>query len=159
MMQVPFARFDGIDSATLAAHGFHSHDVERLCREGRLHRLVKGWFATRPPESPTDRHDLMMRALVRHFDGRAAASHHSRLVTLGLPTWKADLAQGQLVRVGDRGCCNCRGYRVHPAVAGVPLVTTDYGPAVSAAAAVVQTGLLNGPMDALIAADAALLRG
>ncbi len=158
MTDLPFAHDDVVDAATLVASGLHSHDVERLCRAGQLHRLLRGWFSTRPADGREDRHDLMMRALVRHFDGRAAVSHHSRLVTLRLPTWRADLGVGHLVRVGDRGCRTRRGYRVHPAVADLDLVETDHGPAVSAAAAIIQTGLLNGFMDTLIAADAALLR-
>lgn len=151
---------DVIDSATLSAHGLHSHDLERLCRDGQLHRLVQGWFATRRPASPEDRHDLLMRALARHFDDRAAVSHHSRLVTLQLPTWRADLGVGHLVRVADRGCRSRRSDRVHPVTTttGLHLISTAHGLAVPVAAAIVQTGLLNGFMDSLIAADAALFR-
>ena len=102
--------------------------------------------------------NLLMRALVRHFGRRAAVGHHSRLVTLQLPTWRADLGVGHLVGVADRGCRSRRGYRVHPAVTGLHLILTAHNLATPVAAAIVQTGLLNGSMDALIAADAALFR-
>jgi hypothetical protein len=45
---------------------------------------------------------------------------------------------------------------VHPALAGLQVRDTPLGPGTSIAGAIVQTGILNGPMDALIAADAAL---
>ena len=77
---VPYCPDDVVDAAGLHGRGLTSHDIERLCGSGRLHRLVWGWFATREPADAVDRHLLSLRALLRHFDGRAASSHHSRLL-------------------------------------------------------------------------------
>jgi hypothetical protein len=153
---VPYCPDDVVDAATLHARGLTSHDIERLCRSGRLHRLVRAWFATREPNDAVDRHLLSLRALLRHFDGRVASSHHSRLLTVGIPVWRAELSAVHLTRVADRGCRSRGGYRLHPAIGGLPVRETPLGLGVSIAAAIVQTGILNGPMDALIAADAAL---
>lgn len=153
---VPHCDDHVVDAARLHDVGLTSHDIERLCREGRLHRLVRGWFATRAPEDAVDRHLLSLRALLRHFEGRVAASHHTRLLQAGIPVWRADLSDVHLTRVHDRGSRSRQGYRVHPALPGVRVRETSTGPALPIAVAVVQTGILNGPMDALIAADAAL---
>jgi hypothetical protein len=156
---VPFCSDDVVDAATLHGRGLTSHDIDRLCHSGRLHRLARGWFATRPPKDAVDRHLLRLRALLRHFDGRAAASHHSRLLAVGIPVWRADLSEVHLTRASDRGSRSREGYRLHPAIDGLAAVETPLGLAVPVAGAIVQTGILNGPMDALIAADAALYGG
>jgi hypothetical protein len=153
---VPHCDDHVVDAARLHELGLTSHDIERLCRDGRLHRLVRGWFATREPVDTVDRHLLSLRALLRHFEGRVAASHHSRLLAVGIPVWRADLSVVHLTRVRDRGSRSRQGYRVHPALRGPRVRETTSGPVLPIAVAVVQTGILNGPMDALIAADAAL---
>ncbi len=153
---VPYCADDVVDAASLHERGLTSHDIEGLCRSRRLHRLVRGWFAIRAPKDAVDRHLLTLRALLRHFDGRVAASHHSRLLMVGIPVWRADLSRVHLTRVTDRGSRSRDGYRVHPAIAGLQVRDTPLGPGTSIAGAIVQTGILNGPMDALIAADAAL---
>ena len=153
---VPHCDDHVVDAARLHELGLTSHDIERLCRDGRLHRLVRGWFATREPVDTVDRHLLSLRALLRHFEGRVAASHHSRLLAVGIPVWRADLSVVHLdpgsrprveVTSGLPGASRLRGPRVRE---------TTSGPVLPIAVAVVQTGILNGPMDALIAADAAL---
>jgi hypothetical protein len=156
---VPYCPDDVVDAATLHGRGLTSHDIDRLCHGGRLHRLVRGWFATRPPKDAVDLHLLRLRALLRHFDGRAAASHHSRLLAVGIPVWRADLCDVHLTRVADRGSRSREGYRLHPAIDGLETMETPLGLCVPVAEAIVQTGILNGPMDALIAADAALYGG
>jgi hypothetical protein len=156
---VPYCPDDVVDAATLHARGLSSHDIDRLCRSGRLHRLARGWFVTCKPKDAVDRHLLNVRALLRHFDGRVASSHHSRLLAVGIPVWRADLSVVHLTRLADRGSRTRDGYRVHPAIAGLPVRETPLGLGVSLTGAIVQTGILNGPMDALIAADAALYGG
>jgi len=156
---VPYCPGDVIDAATLRERGLTSHDVEALCGAGRLHRLARGWFATREPTGEVDRHLPTLRALLHHFEGRAAASHHSRLLASGIPVWRADLSVVHLTRTADRGAGSRAGYRLHPLLGGLTVSDTGRGPAVPLTAAVVQTGIVNGPMDALIAADAALHLG
>lgn len=159
MDPVPYCPDDVVNSASLLERGLTSHDIARLCRAGTLHPLVRGWFATRPLRDQVDRHLLSARALTRHFDGRAVPSHHSRLLALGLPVWRADLAVVHLTRVHDRGSRKREGFTVHPAIDGLDVVRSTRAEGVPAAVAIVQTGILNGPMDALIAADGALHLG
>jgi hypothetical protein len=96
----------------------------------------------------------MTRALLRTFGGRAVASHHSALVLRGLPIFVADLRQVHLTRVEDDHSRSRRGLTVHERVVGATSADGVIEPAV----AVVQTGMVNGPMAALVAADAALHR-
>ena len=156
---VPYCPDDVVDADTLHRHGLTSHDIDRLCHKGRLHRLIRGWFATRQPKDAVDVHLLRLRALLRHFDGRAVASHHSRLLAVGIPVWQADLSAVHLTRLADRGSRSRERYRLHPAVDGLTAMETPLGLCLPVAGAIVQTGILNGPMDALIAADAALFGG
>ncbi len=156
---VPFRPDDVVDTAALRGRGLTSHDIEALCRSGRLHRLARGWFATREPNGEVDRHLLTLRALLRHFEGRAAASHHSMLLASGIPVWRADLSVVHLTRTADRGSRTRAGYRLHPRISALPVIETSRGPGVPPAVALVQAGILNGPVDALIGADAALHLG
>ncbi|KRB48042.1 hypothetical protein [Terrabacter sp. Root181] len=138
---VPDCDDDVVDAARLHEVGLTSHDIERLCRDGRLHRLVRRWFATRDPVDAVDRHLLGLRALLRHFEGRVAASHHSRLLAVGIPVWRADLSVVHVTRVRDRGSRSRQGYRVHPALPGPRVRETTSGPVLPIAVAVVQTGI------------------
>ncbi|HEU4331329.1 MAG TPA: hypothetical protein VFR40_09445, partial [Lapillicoccus sp.] len=99
-------------------------------------------------------HALLTRAHIATFAGRAVASHHSALVLHGLPTYAADLRQVHMTRTADDHSRARSGLVVHQCVAGAVAAEGVIGPAMSIA----QTGMVNGPMAALIAADAALHR-
>lgn len=66
----------------------------------------------------------------------------------GLPLLRADLDVVHLTRLHDRASRHRDGAIIHPHLDGV----------VTVAQAIVQTGLVTGPSDALVAADAALHR-
>ncbi len=128
-------------------------------------RVCRGWYclatAAAPPtegESPAERerrhHALLTRAMTREFSGRAVASHHSALVLLGLPIFDADLDRVHVSRTRDRLSRQRSGLTVHEQVPG----STAGDGVIEVSVAVVQTGVVNGPMAALIAADAALHR-
>lgn len=165
-VDLPHAAHDVLSAADLARHGIDSHQVRRLLRAGRLHRLCTGWYATRRPENAVDRHLLLARAVVRHLDGRVALSHHSRVLIAGLPVWRADLSAVHVTRVGDRVTRRRPHVVSHSAVPGLVPITPApepgppaLGPLVPLAVAVVQTGLVAGAMDAAICGDAALRAG
>ena len=86
--------------------GCERHELARLVSSGHWVHLTRGWYALSealvpdPVDSPAERrrvlHALMTRALMRNFDGRAVASHHSALVLHSLPVFAADLRQVHL---------------------------------------------------------------
>lgn len=138
----------GVFSAAEAQRaGIDASELRRLAAAGSCHRLVRGWYAVGTDGDPVSEHRLRATALVRHLPG-VCASHHSLLVRHGLPTRAADLRVVHLTRLADKASRHRSGAVIHPAVDGI----------VTLAQAVVQTGQVSGPADALIAADAALHR-
>lgn len=139
---------DGVFSAAAALRAAISGgELRRSERDGRCHRLVRGWYAVGPVGDARTEHRLRTTALVHHLPG-VCASHHSRLLLVGLPTVRADLDVVHLTRLADAHSRHRRGAVIHPRLDGT----------VSLAQAVVQAGQVNGPDDALVAADAALHR-
>ena len=155
---------EGLVSAGQArALGVEWGGLRRQVASGALHRVIPGWYAVTPPQSAAARHVLEARAWVRHFEGRALASHHSAVLLHGLPTLGVDLARVHVTRTADRHTRARAGLSVHPAL-GVPTVTDREGGrakavAVHVALAVVQTGMVNGPLNTLVSGDAALRTG
>jgi hypothetical protein len=156
----------GLISARRAGEaGCGRRDLHRLVANGHWVRLTRGWYALSSVLAPPDggsmaerrrlHHALLTRAMVANFNGRAVASHHSALVLHGLPIFAADLRTVHVTRVDDDHSRARRGLTVHEAVHDAEHTAGVIEPAV----AVVQTGLVNGPMAALVAADAALHRG
>jgi hypothetical protein len=171
---------NGVVSASEAdAVGIGSSCRRRLCRDGTIKRLVRGWYAvpladgTRPWtvgegwERTECIHRLTTIALTRSFEGRAAASHYSSLSVRSIPTWPATLDVVQLTRLNDDHSRHRTGAVLHPRTTGATAVTDDGVLTVPVAEAVVGTALLGfGHRDpgilglsALIAADHALRTG
>ena len=142
-------------TADLARAGLRPSEIAALAAAHRLTPLVRGWFSVRAPTTPEERHALTTRALLRARPGQAVAGHHSALVVLGLPTYRADLNQVRLSRRTPGPTRQRAGYRVGRAVPIDAQLTDTVLPAV----AVVQHGLTSGPLSALVAADAAVHRG
>ena len=153
-----------LNAGKARAAGLTARDLRRLTKGGQVEHLTRGWYALTSACIPTEedtpaerrirRHLLLTRAAVLTFEGRAAASHHSALVLHELPVFAADLGTVHVMRVTDDHSRSRRGLTVHERVAGCGIHNGMVGPAV----AVVQAGTVNGPMAALIAADAALNR-
>jgi very-short-patch-repair endonuclease len=172
---------DGIFSTSDAErHGLDRHALTRLCRGGEIVRLTRGWYAVVTADAPdrTELHRLKAVALGRQFRARAAISHHSLLLVRRLPTFRPDLEVVHLTSaVDDRrapgadGATGARrsvtvrrpGLVIHRPVGELRLSSPrpgGDGPAtVPLAHAVVQAGLLGGPVSALVPADAALRAG
>lgn len=170
---------DGIVSAAAARQaGAGPLELRAMVRAGTALRLVRGWYALRDPDTGTapwegsDRHDTERRrhrlrtvALVRSFDGRVCAAHHSALVLRGVATWRSDLDVVHLARTADDHTRHRRGAVIHPDC-GLPPVAVDGCDAVPTAVAVVDVGLhpLRGgepasPIESLVTADSALHLG
>ena len=173
---------DGVFStADAALVGLDSNALRRLVRQGRCLRLTRGWFAVHDG-AVIERerlHVLTARALGRQYAGRAAVSHHSRLLLTGLPTYAADLATVHLTSVVDpvradveRGAAHRRnatvrrpGVVVHEPLAGLRLARTGQVAGMGrfavlpVAVSLLQAGLLGGPEAFLVPADAAVRRG
>lgn len=170
---------DGIFSTQDAERvGVDRHALTRLCREGAVVRLTRGWYALVTASAPegAELHRLTALALGRQFRARAVISHHSLLLVRNLPTYRPDLATVHLTSaVPDRptvaaagGAASRRpsvtvrrpGLVIHRAVGGLRLAAQRRGDgrpgAMPLAHAVVQAGLLSGPVGALVPADAAL---
>jgi very-short-patch-repair endonuclease len=157
-----------VSVAQARAIGIDANALRRLHRAGEIHRLVPGWYAVGTPATAADRHMLRARAYVRHLDGEVVASHHSAVLLHGLPTMTRDLETVHVCRVRDRSTRRGTGLAVHPALR-LPPEATGVTPvaregervppvAVPVAVAVLQTGMVNGPLDTLVAGDAALRR-
>lgn len=145
---------DGVfSSAEARAAGLTTKRLQALSRAGDCTALTRGWWAVGQPTDDLHRHRLTVRALTRHFDGRAWASHYSALVAAGLPADGANLRRVHLTRTRDRQSRRQRTFTLHPAPP-TPVARPD-----RLAVAIVQTGAVLGATAALVAADAALHRG
>jgi hypothetical protein len=146
------------------AAGLSKRDLGRMADDGRVVHLGRGWYclpdvvAAPDDVAPWERrrvlHAARTRAAVRAVAGRAAASHHSALVLRDLPVFAADLRQVHLTRIHDTRSRRRKGLTVHRCVTGA---LAEDG-VLDVATAVAQAGTVNGPMAALVAADAALHR-
>jgi hypothetical protein len=143
--------------------GVTSRELAAMVKDGRLVHLGRGWYSLPFPESTEDvtpwrrrrvLHAARARAAVRAVGGRATASHHTALVLEDLPVFAADLRQVHLPRLDDVLSRRRPGLTVHGRVVGA----FGRDGVIDVATAVVQSGVVNGPMAALIAADAALHR-
>lgn len=147
-------RFGVASTADLARAGLGTSDVSSLVGRGELTRLARGWYALGVPATPERRHVLVTRAQLRAHEGRAVGAHHSGLLVMGLPTFRADLSRVYLAR-RTPGPTTCRpGLALGRAVPAEAQLDDTVVPAL----AVVQHGLSGGALSALVAADAALHR-
>jgi hypothetical protein len=87
-----------LDVADLRRAGLDSHGVTALVQTGELTALARGWYACEAPATPEDRHILASRAMLRAHGDRTVAGHHSALLVLRLPTYRADLGTVRLSR-------------------------------------------------------------
>ena len=176
---LPIDEDDVLSVADLRAAGVDARHTAALVRSGELVSLTRGWYAARSPADAEDRHRLVTEAHRRGYAGSAVPSHYSALLRLGLPLFRADLSTVHLTRLGSgadsgtgsgsgtgfgAGAGSGQGRRrdglvLHRRPAAGSAGHLTRGGQVSPALAIVQTGIICGPMDALVAADAALHRG
>lgn len=135
--------------------GLGARGIARLHHEGRLTPLDRGWYAVGVPATPEDRHVLATMASLRAHEGRAVAGHHSGLLVLRLPAYRADLSRIRLSRTTEGASRTRAGLSLGRLVPP----EARSGSTVVPALAVVQHGVSSGPVSALVAADAALRSG
>lgn len=145
--------------AAANAHGMSDEVLAALVRSGRLIRTSRGWYHRADPAlEPWDLHRRRAAAHVLRHAGRVAVSHHSALVEHGIPTVGADVSTVHVTYRRSESYRTGRGYRVHRADRS----TADLSPeaiAVPVHFAVVQAGLVSGPLATLVAGDYALAHG
>ena len=158
--------FDGVFTwADAAATGLRSNELRRLVTRGVVAQVGPRAYvlaeALRVAPTAEERHRLTTLAVVRSFEGRVAASHHSALAVHGLPFWQVDHSTVHVSRI--RGTTSrCReSLSIHEAYPGQAIDPIGFSPtpAVNAALAVIGTAMTSGEGAAVVAADAALHRG
>lgn len=142
--------------------GVGPNALSALERSGGVRRVGPRAFVTATAwaeaSTPEQRHRLVTTAILRSFNGRVVASHHSALALHGLPFWRVE---DSVVHVARRTGTTSRRrgqLRIHEAFPRDGVVCVDGFDAVCPALAVVGTALVDGFEAGLAAADAALHR-
>lgn len=153
----PFGLFATADARR---EGVSEDMLRSLVRSGHLRRPARGWYHLADPEH--DALALHRRATAAHVlrrRGRAVASHHSALIDHGVPALGAHRGTVHLTHRDSSSYRVGRGWVVHRADTSTAALDGDPGAAaVGLPFAIVQSGLLNGPLATLVAGDSALGR-
>ncbi len=151
--------------ADAQALGLRSDELGRLVTRKVVHRISSRAYvldeAVRARSTAEEKHRLKALAVVRSFDGRVAASHHSALAIHGLPFWAVDDARVHVSRISGT-TSRCRGLlTVHEAYPQGATSRCEPTGALTVipALAVIGTAMLSGESAGVVAADAALHRG
>lgn len=179
-MDLPQLAVHGVVSAADARSlGLDPAALRRMLRAGEIQRLIRGWYAVCSPDAKQApwvgddgfdtarrRHRLLTIALLRSFEGRVIASHHSAIVLHGGRLWRSDLTTAHLCRTDNNNSRHRRQAVIHPSIGLPPAWTPDGLATVPMAMAAVQVGLVPigsvlppFPLESLIAADGALCSG
>jgi very-short-patch-repair endonuclease len=143
-----------LTTADLHSAGLSVREITALTKQGRLTSLARSWYWMGTPDNAEHRHVLTTRAMLRAHEGRAVAAHHSALLLLGLPIYRADLSRVRLARRSSGSPRTRSAQSLGRAVPDQALLDETVTPAL----AVLQHGISSGPLSALVAADAALHR-
>lgn len=141
------------------AVGVPLSEIERAVRARELVRVRRGAFIDRAAwaaAGPDERFRLTALAIARSRPGDAL-SHHAAVAALGLPLWGYDPDRIDLATRTRRGSSR-NGLHLHP-IADVETQQVTGVRSVSAARAIVRTGLTMGLECAVVAGDAALHQG
>jgi hypothetical protein len=145
--------------------GVDRNALKRLVVEGVARRVAPRAYVLATAEAqavtPESAHALQTSAVLRSFEGRVAASHHSALALYGLPFWKVDSGTIHVCRVTGRASRVRGNLHIHESVplAELRTFTVSRAAATSPALAVVGTAMVDGIEAGVVAADAALQRG
>src|SRR5687768_2455876 len=130
------------------AAGLDSNALTRLVRSGEVRRvgarayvLASAWDSAKHPEA---RHALRALAVLRSFDGRLLASHHTAAALYGLPFWQVDAELVHACRPtgsASRRRSNLSIHGAHPPPGHVTQFRRSGALSVSPALAVVGTAL------------------
>lgn len=134
--------------------GYRPNDLRRLVRSGAITRSVRGgmpWALSTPWMSVIGSARRLRKPAM---PAARSPVHYSELLRLGLPHFHADLHTVHLTRVRPATARRRTGVAIHP----MPTMTLTTDGRIPPALAIVQAGIVCGPMASLIAADAALNR-
>ena len=152
-------------SADATTDGVSRNALRRLLASGaavrvapRAHVLAEAFAQARTPEAV---HRLHTLAVLRSFDGRVAASHHSALALHGLPFWRVDTQTFHVCRVVGRSSRVRGSLHVHESTRSAPLQRLPVTGALTVppGLSVVGTAIVDGVEAGVVAMDAALHRG
>lgn len=92
-------------TSALAAAGYDSNELTRLCRQHELVRVRRGAYVRPPAEplTPEDRHRQLIASTLPQLRSEAAFCHLSAAVLHGLPVWPVRLDQVHLARSRGHG--------------------------------------------------------
>jgi hypothetical protein len=168
MSEILIARAEALkgvfSTADARAAGVDANDLRALTREGtvvrvapRAYVLGRSYAAATTPE---ELHRLETLSILRSFDNRVAASHHSALALHRLPFWRVNTDEIHVCRVAGRSSRVRGRLHVHEAVTASPLLKSPRSGewTTSVALAVIGTAMANGVEAGVVAMDAALHR-
>lgn len=154
------ARAAGGSFTRAEAHrwGLSDNDLVRWTRAGRIERIRRGVYALpRPSGTPEQKHAERARAILRARRGARAAARSS-LALAGLPLVRVDFSTVVLCGPGQERYR--RGDVVtYPTPRLEPVASIDGTPTVTIETALFQTVARDGMTAAIVAGDAALVRG
>jgi hypothetical protein len=169
MSEVLIARAEALkgvlSTADAIAVGVNANQLRALVRDGTVIRVAPRAYvlgrAHGAAATPEELHRLETLAVLRSFDNRVAASHHSALALHRLPFWRVNTDHIHVCRVEGRSSRVRGRLHIHEAVsAGVLLRSRHSGEfTTTVARAVVGTAMVDGLEAGVVALDAALHAG
>ena len=156
------AHFGAFTANDAYACGYHRQSLSQLVRSGRAQRVGPSAYVDRDryeAASPERQHEMATRAVVRTFDGRVLASHHSALTLMSLPVFGASLDHIHLARTTDSLSRRRPGLSIHTAYGPGAGRLIGRTPSVTPALAVLGAAMTSGIETGVVAADAALAAG
>ena len=142
--------------------GYNRESLSQLVRRGRALRVGPSAYVDRnryEAASPERQHEMTTRAVVRTFDGRVYASHHSALTLMSLPVFGAPLDHIHVTRTADSLSRRRPGLSIHTAYGPGAGLLIGRTPSVTPALAVLGAAMTCGIETGVVAADAALAAG
>ena len=149
-------------SCDATEQGVTRNVVRAMVRDGTVTRVAARAYvlshileAARTPEAV---HRLRTLAILRAFDGRVAASHHSALALHGLPFWRVAEDTFHVCRVAGSSSRVRGSLHIHESTTADPLVSLRLTRAltVTPGLAAVGTAMVDGLEAGVVAMDAAL---
>ena len=152
-------QFGVFTTADARACGHDSLSLSRLLSRGEIVRVGPRAYVDgrrHRASTPQQQHALAARAIVRSFDGRAAASHYSALALMNLPIYGAPLSVTHVTRAAGQQSRRRGALAVHRTYGPDALCTVGRTLSVVPALAVIGNAMACGIQSGVVAADAAL---
>ena len=149
-------------SCDATAEGVTRNVVRAMVRDGTVTRVAARAYVLsdtlRAARTPEAVHRLHVLAILRSFDGRVAASHHSALALHGLPFWQVAEDTFHVCRVAGSSSRVRGSLHLHEETTADPLMRLRLTRAliVTPGLAAVGTAMVDGLEAGVVAMDAAL---